>query len=194
MRKIIHILVLTFVFFGCNTPEKLIQKAIKKDPSIVNQFVDTVVIKTTEIQERIVFKDSILIDNEKVKISVKVIGDSIALDYTVKADTISFQSRTTHITAPKTRQQTRLEARNERRYYKELFEHLNTESNNERKQNIVASKQATKQIKAQAKPITSENKKRTAIANFKTVFGIIFIVLLLLACAFIWIYLPSKKR
>jgi hypothetical protein len=59
MKRAATILFLSFLLFlgACSTPQKLIDRAIKRDPSIVNTFSDTITLKETVLDSFLVVRN-----------------------------------------------------------------------------------------------------------------------------------------
>lgn len=85
MKKLLLIFITGFILFGCKTPAELVQKALKKDPNIIN-CDSTIVTKYIDTTKTLAF-DSLIIDNKDIYL--KVVGSGkISLDYKIKSQTI----------------------------------------------------------------------------------------------------------
>lgn len=110
---------LIYCMVSCSAP-KLLQRAIKKDPNVLSELVsnDTVKIETTVYSDSGIYKDSALIDNDRVYIKALVEKGYIALSYRVKPVLIDTILPSKKITVSpnvfKTRQDKRLQARQDR--------------------------------------------------------------------------------
>jgi hypothetical protein len=108
------------LLFSCATPAKLIDRAVRRDPTILKDNVDTVRIKTVEVIGSSSSIDTAIIDNEYVFIKSFNSGDSIDLSYILKERYIDTIFKTKSITIydtviiKKTRQIVRLEAKQKR--------------------------------------------------------------------------------
>lgn len=49
MKILLFILIAAFSLFSCRSPQRLIEKAVKKDPKVLNQYADTLYIYTDSI-------------------------------------------------------------------------------------------------------------------------------------------------
>lgn len=90
---------LLLIQVGCSSPQKLIDRAIKRDPSIVNTFSDTITIKQTVL-------DSFLVVRNDTSYFEKIIR-------VIERDTV-INLRAIEIERKKTRQEIRKNARLER--------------------------------------------------------------------------------
>jgi uncharacterized ubiquitin-like protein YukD len=86
-----------------------LRKAIKKNPNIIQNSVDTVKIETPGITKIIHAKDSIVVDEEKFYIKAIANGDSLSLYFNIYADTVFIIKEKVVFNAPKTRQENRHE-------------------------------------------------------------------------------------
>lgn len=105
--------VLLFWLSSCSSTWHL-NRAIKKNPGIITNKVDTLTVVYPGETKIIHAKDSIIINEPGVYINVKSNGDSLILFYEFLPDTVRIIERHTVFNAPKTRQQIRLDAKNER--------------------------------------------------------------------------------
>ena len=104
------IILILFFLSSCSSAWHL-KRAIKKNPSIIQNKVDTVreIIPGTTLT--IFGKDSIIINEPKVYIKAKSFGDSMSLFYEFLPDTIIKIETKTVFNVPKTRYQTKIEYR-----------------------------------------------------------------------------------
>ena len=127
MKKLAYILIilgLLYCFFSCSASWH-VQRAVKKDPSILKEKVDTFRVVTREIIGSATGTDSVVIDNDWVYIKSKVVDHAIEVEWDVKSysfDTI-FRSKIIElydtIIVKKTRREIRYEARQARLETKE---------------------------------------------------------------------------
>jgi hypothetical protein len=113
MRKLINIAFALLLFTSCSSAWHL-NRAIKKNPEIAKTKVDTLTIITPAVSKIVYAKDSIIINEPGVYISVKTKNDSLVLFYEFLTDTVRIIEKQIVYNAPKTRQEKRLEAKTER--------------------------------------------------------------------------------
>ena len=122
MRKILYILIISIIFYLINScsASKLIEKAVKKDPTILKEKVDTVTVKSKEVKGEAKGLDTVFVDDQYITIIAYSIKDSVKVSYNIKQQLIDTILKTKFITIydtiiiHKTRQEIRLEARQKR--------------------------------------------------------------------------------
>lgn len=122
MRKILYILIISIIFYLINScsASKLIEKAVKKDPTILKEKVDTVTVKSKEVKGEAKGLDTVFVDDQYITIIAYSIKDSVKVFYNIKQQLIDTILKTKFITIydtiiiHKTRQEIRLEARQKR--------------------------------------------------------------------------------
>ena len=122
MKKILYILILSIILYLINScsATKLIERAVKKDPTILKDRIDTVTIKTKEVKGEAKALDTVFVDDEYITIIAYNINDSIKVQYEIKQQLIDTIFKSKFITVidtvviHKTRQEIRLDARQKR--------------------------------------------------------------------------------
>ena len=97
--KFYKIILLFLVLGACASPQKLIDRAIKRDPSIVNNFSDTITIKQTVLDSFLVVRNDTAFFEKIIKV--------IEFDTIINLSSIQIERK-------KTRQEVRKNARLER--------------------------------------------------------------------------------
>jgi len=146
MKQInIFALCIIFLMSGACSSTWHLKKAIKKNPSIVTNKVDTLKIVIPGETKTIYAKDSIIVNEPGVFIRVTASGDSLQMFYEFLPDTIiRIQTQTVYNTI-KTRQEIRLEAKKERLQLRKSFK-------THKVQQKETQKTQRAQIKAESKP------------------------------------------
>jgi PBP1b-binding outer membrane lipoprotein LpoB len=147
MKTILFLLII-LVLGGCSSPQKLIDRAIKRDPSIVNTFSDTITINKAVI-------DSFLVVRNDTSYFEKIVR-------VVEFDTIINLSGI-EIERKKTRQEIRKNAKLERLTARKDAKIRKLELKNERIQAKLDAKTDKKKVKEDAKTerttVRQENKR-----------------------------------
>lgn len=122
MKKILYIIIISIILYLINScsASKLIERAVKKDPTILKDRVDSVTVKTKEVKGEAKGLDTVFVDDEYITILAYDINDSIKVQYEIKQQLIDTILRCKFITVidtvviHKTRQEIRLDARQKR--------------------------------------------------------------------------------
>lgn len=122
MKKILYILIISIILYLINScsATKLIERAVKKDPTILKDRIDTVTVKTKEVKGESKALDTVFVDDEYITIIAYNINDSIKVQYEIKQQLIDTIFKSKFITVidtvviHKTRQEIRLDARQKR--------------------------------------------------------------------------------
>lgn len=117
MKRMLKISILATILLwwlnSCSSAWHL-QKAIIKNPNIIQTKIDTVTIIGPGETKIVHAKDSIIINEPGVYISVHTKGDSLVLFYDFLPDTLRIIEKQTVFNIPKSRQEIRLNAKSER--------------------------------------------------------------------------------
>jgi hypothetical protein len=115
MKKLNILIIATiFLMSGSCSSSWHLNRAIKKNPSIITNTVDTLNVIIPGESKLIFAKDSLIVNEPGVYIKVKASGDSLQLFYEFLPDTIIRIQTKTVFNAPKTRQEVRFKAKEER--------------------------------------------------------------------------------
>ena len=122
MKRILYILIISIILYLMNScsASKLIERAVKKDPTILKDRIDSVTVKTKEVKGEAKGLDTVFIDDQYISIIAYSIKDSIKVSYDIKQQLIDtvlkskFITITDTIVIHKTRQEIRLDARQKR--------------------------------------------------------------------------------
>ena len=135
------------LLIGCNTPEELIQRAVKKDPTIVNGYVDTFTVvewRTDSIpylvEGQIRYRDTTIavykdttINCDGIEIERKKTRFEIRKNYQLQKQAQRFQYKLDQKDKEIEKLNTRLESRNERKKDKQQERTKRTETRQENK-------------------------------------------------------------
>jgi len=116
MKTIINILFVATIFLmsgSCSSSWHL-NRAIKKNPSIITNKIDTLEVIVPGATKVIHAKDSIIVNEPGVYIKVNAVGDSLTMFYEFLPDTIRIIDKQTAFNVPKSRQQIRQEQKTAR--------------------------------------------------------------------------------
>jgi hypothetical protein len=122
MKKILYIIIISIILYLINScsATKLIERAVKKDPTILKDRIDSVTVKTKEIKGEAKGLDTVFVDDQYITIIAYNINDSIKVNYEIKQQLIDTILKSKLITVidtvviHKTRQEIRLDARQKR--------------------------------------------------------------------------------
>ena len=122
MKKILYIIIISIILYLINScsATKLIERAVKKDPTILKDRIDSVTVKTKEVKGEAKDLDTVFIDDEYITVIAYNINDSIKVQYEIKQQLIDTILKSKFITVidtvviHKTRQEIRLDARQKR--------------------------------------------------------------------------------
>jgi hypothetical protein len=81
----VTLLCVALYFLNSCSAEHHLSKAIKKDPTIFKDKIDTVKVNVPEYIESVRGKDSLIVDNNRIWIKTIHFNDSLFLDYKLKA-------------------------------------------------------------------------------------------------------------
>lgn len=132
-RGVIIGIILGSILLSCRTPQQLIDKAIEKDPTIVNGFSDTLtIIKTrvdsvaVEVDGKIVYKDTLIteykdtvINCDQINIERKKTRQQIRLNYKLEKKALKLQAKLDKLEKKNEKLQSKLDAKTEQKQIKE---------------------------------------------------------------------------
>lgn len=172
--------VLLYYLTSCSSAYHL-RRAIKKNPSIIENRVDTIEIIKPVISKTIHAVDSIIVNEPGVYIKVNIEKDSLRLFYEFLPDTILIIERKTVFNVPKSRQQIRLENRNKR---VEIRNERKVKRTEIRKSTNVKTSEIRNERKENQTKIRQEVKAKTSWKNW-IIFLLIGFLLGFICCMFL---------
>jgi hypothetical protein len=122
MKRILYLIIISAILFFLNScsASKLIERAVKKDPTILKEKEHKVSVASKEVKGEVKGLDTAFVDDEYITIIAYSVKDSIKVSYDIKQqliDTIlSIKTITVidTVVIHKTRQEIRLDARQKR--------------------------------------------------------------------------------